>query len=254
MSSEKINGEHASTIEWGGGSGSLDRLNGRLDWLITDRPMIRGAGIGFALAGFGLLVAAEVLPWITSTESVNAQTFPTVSGPTETGLAQLPVSTDIFNLGWLAILAVVTTALAVRPPARRIVIAAGLGLLAAQVALLLGMTRGLEHLTTTTTVLRGGYNQTLARTELPVRLEVGLFCAYGAAALFVLALLLAGGLPRRLRAAEPVHAEPEPGPTDLTVSPAGPADLTVGPAPMSDPSGWSGRDGDIDVSGRYPER
>jgi hypothetical protein len=242
MSGEKINGERPSVIEWGGGGATTEKVGSSLDWLTTDRPVIRGAGIGFALAGFGLLIAAEVLPWMSYATSTSQQDFPTSTGGRVTnGVAQLPVSTEMLNLGWLVLLATVATALAIRPPARRIVVAAGLGLAAAQVALLAGTTRGIEHTTSTSSVFRGGFVQ----TDIPVQLELGLYCAYAAAGLFALALLLAGGLPRRLREADVVPEEEDD---------AGPADLTVTPIPTSDPSVWSRREPDIDVSGREFDR
>jgi hypothetical protein len=241
MSSERINGEHPNVIEWGGGP-ATEKVGGSLDWLTTDRPMIRGAGIGFTLAGFGLLIAAEVLPWMSYATSTAQQDFPTSTGGRVTsGVAQLPVSTEILQLGWLVLLAAVATALAIRPPVRRVVIAAGLGLAAAQVALLAGITRGIEHATTMSSVFRGGFVQ----TEVPVKLELGLYCAYAAAVLFALALLLAGGVPRRLRAAEIAAEEADD---------AGPADLTVTPVQTGDPSVWSRRESDIDVNGRRFDR
>jgi len=243
MSVERINGEHPNVIEWGGGP-ATEKVGGSLDWFTTDRPMIRGAGIGLALAGFGLLIAAEVLPWMSYATSASQQDFPTTTGGRVTSsVAQLPVPTEILNLGWLILLAAVATALAVRPPVRRVVVAAGLGLAAAQVALLAGITRGIEHTTTMSSVFRGGFVQ----NEIPVKLELGLYCAYAAAALFVLALLLAGGVPHRLRETE--AAAPDEGEDD-----AGPADLTVTPIQAADPSVWSRRESDIDVNGRRFDR
>jgi hypothetical protein len=242
VTSERINGEQPSVIEWGGGGPATGKVGGSLDWLTTDRPVIRGAGIGFALAGFGLLIAAEVLPWMSYATSTSQQDYPTTTGGQVTnGVAQLPVSTEILNLGWLILLAAVATALAVRPPVRRVVVAAGLGLAAAQVALLAGITRGIVHTTSMSSVFRGGFVQ----TEIPVKLELGLYCAYAAAALFALALLLAGGVPHRLRKAE---AEPD------EEDDAGPVDLTVTPVQTADPSVWSRRESDIDVSGRRFDR
>jgi hypothetical protein len=87
-------------------------------------------------------------------------------------------------------------------------------------------------------VFRGGI-----QTEVPVQLELGLYCAYAAAALFAVALLLAGGVPGRLRDAEEGSEERDTGPADLTVTPV----LAV------DPSVWS-RDSGINVSGRYLDR
>jgi hypothetical protein len=190
--------------------------------------VIRGAGIGFAVAGFGLLIAAEVLPWMSTANGAAQQDFPTTR--VETGVASLPLSTETFNLGWLVILIAVATALVVRPPVRRVLVAAGLGLVAGQIALLAGLTRGIEH-------------TSLSGVEVPVQLELGLYCAYAAAALFAVALLLAGGVPGRLRDAEAVSEGRD----------TGPADLTVTPIPAADPSVWS-RDSGINVSGRYLDR
>ncbi len=240
MSSDKINGERPSVVEWGGGGAAAGKLGGSLEWLTTDRPVIRGAGIGFAVAGFGLLIAAEVLPWASAPSYSAAQELSAsaASGRVETSIAQLPLTTEMFNLGWLVILAAVATALVVRPPVRRVLVAAGLGLVAGQIALLAGITRGIEHMSLSE-VFRSGFSQ----TEVPVQLELGLYCAYAAAALFAVALLLAGGVPRLPRDAEEVPEERN----------TGPADLTVTPIPAADPSVWS-RDSDINVSGRYLDR
>jgi hypothetical protein len=243
MSVERVNGEHPNVIEWGGGGPATEKVGGSLDWLTTDRPMIRGAGVGLALAGFGLLIAAEVLPWMSYATSASQQDFPTTTGGRVTnGVAQLPVSTEILNLGWLMLLAAVATALAVRPPVRRVVVAAGLGLAAAQVALLAGITRGIAHTTAMSSVFRGGFVQ----NEIPVKLELGLYCAYAAVALLALALLLAGGVPHRLRETEAAAPDEE--------DDAGPADLTVTPVQSGDLSVWSRRESDIDVNGRRFDR
>jgi hypothetical protein len=228
--------EQPGTIKWGASEEKGP------PWLATDRPVTRGAGLGCAVVGFGLLVAAEVLPWASLTTTPIQQDFPTgTGGRMEYGITELPFSTEMFNLGWMIVLAAVATALVLRSPARIAVAAAGLGLIAGQVALLVGLTRAIQH----NGVFRGTF---LRNTELPVQLEVGLYCAYAALALFAVALLLAGGVPRRLRGPDP---EPdEAGPADLTVTPAGPADLTVTP----DPTAWAQRQAELEVGGRRPER
>src|SRR5262249_14331871 len=236
MSSDKINGERPSVVEWGGRGAAAEKAGGSLGWLTTDRPVIRGAGIGFAVAGFGLLIAAEVLPWVSTVNGAAQQGYPTRSvtgsGRVEAEVASMWLPTEMFtlSLGWLVILAVAATALVVRPPVRRVLVAAGLGLVAGRIALLAGITRGIEH-TILTEVFRG---------EAPVQLELGpgLYCASAAVALFAVALLLAGGVPRRLRDAEEASKERD----------TGPADLTVTPIPAADPSVWS-RDSGINVSG-----
>jgi hypothetical protein len=243
---EPINGQQPTMIEWGG-AGPAERLTGGLDRLKLDGPVGRRAGMWCAVAGFGLLLAAEVLPWMTVTTTSLPQDFPTVaSGRVSSGAGELNVATDILNLGWLVVLAVLAAALVIGPALRRVVVATGLGLVAGQLALLAGVTRGIEH-ATKTTVFRGA----LVTSTLPVELNIGLYCAYGAVGLFAAALLLTGGVPRRLREAVPLTEEADP-------SPRGPADLTVTPIPSADPaadlSPWSRRGPDIDVSGRSPDR
>jgi hypothetical protein len=232
--------EQPNIIEGGGGQDRLDRLT-------AGSPVVRGTGLGCALAGFGLLVAAEVLPWLSVTTNAVQQDFPTsTGGRMEYGIAELPVYSEMFNLGWLIVLAAVATALALRPPARTAVVAAGLGLAAGQLALLAGLTRGVRH----NILFRGAVGQA---PELPIKLEAGLYCAYAALVLLALALLFAGGVPRRWRG--------QRGPTTTSNDvesddggPAGPADLTVTPVPTADPAVWSQAQTDIEVGGRRPER
>jgi hypothetical protein len=233
--------EQPSVIEGGGGEG-------RLDWLAPGRPVVRGAGLGCALAGFGLLIAAQVLPWLSVTTTPLQQDFPTSSGGRlERGLVELPVPTEIFNLGWLIVLGAVATALAVRPSARRAAVAAGLGLVAGQLALLAGMTRAIKH--------NGLFRGTFAQADLGTHLESGLYCAYAALVLFALALLFAGGVPRWLR--RPAATSDDVALHDAEG--AGPVDLMVTAAPATDPALWSRAQADraqadIEVGGRQPER
>jgi hypothetical protein len=235
-----MSSEQQSIIEGGGGPGRLDRFTpGRPAGRFTaGRAAGFGVGLGCALAGFALLLAAQVLPWISVRTTPLQQDFPTsTGGRLERGLGELLVPTDMFNLGWLVVLAAVATALAVPPSARRVVTAAGLGLVAGQLALLVGLTRGIQD----NGALRGGFPQ----IAVPVNLEAGLYSAYGALVLFVLALVLAGGVPGWLRRS---------GPTSAPAAPAGPADLTVTPAPPVDPTVWSQPRSDIEVGGQPRER
>jgi hypothetical protein len=205
----------------------------------NDAPVARGPGLGCALAGFGLLVAAQLLPWASARTNPLLQDFPTASGgKVEIGLSQSQVPHEIFDLGWLVVLGAVATALAVRPSARRVVVAAGLGLVAAQLALLIGITYAIKH-----PPGGGGFvpGALVLRLLPPQRFEAGLYCAYLALALFAAALLFAGGVPRRLR-----RPDAPPGP--------GPADLTVTAVPAADPTAWSQRPADINVGDRRPER
>jgi hypothetical protein len=212
----------------------------------NDAPVARGPGLGCALAGFGLLVAAQLLPWASARTNPLLQDFPTASGgKVEIGLSQSQVPHEIFDLGWLVVLGAVATALAVRPSARRVVVAAGLGLVAAQLALLIGITYAIKH------PPGGGFvSGALAlRSLTPQRFEAGLYCAYLALALFAAALLFAGGVPRRL-----LFAGGVPRRLRRPDAPPGPADLTVTAVPAADPTAWSQRPADINVGDRRPER
>jgi hypothetical protein len=231
-----MSSERPSVIEGGGGES-------RLDWLGAGSPAVRGTGLGCALAGFGLLIAAQLLPWVSVTTNPLQQDFPTsTGGRLERGLGELILPTDIFNLGWLIVLAVVATAVAVRGSARRALVAAGLGLVGGQLALLVGVTQGIKR--------NGIFRSTLPQTGLASQLEPGLYCAYAALVLFALALLFAGGIPGRLgrsaAASSDVAAD--------QVQPAGPADLTVTGVPPADPALWSKPQTDAEVGGRQPER
>ncbi|HEV7898792.1 MAG TPA: hypothetical protein VGP31_13210 [Planosporangium sp.] len=205
----------------------------------TGNPAVRGAALGFALAGFGLLIAAQILPWASATTTPLQQDFPTTTGGRiEAGLAQLPVPHEMFNLGWLVVLAAVTTALAVRPAARRVVVAAGLGLIAGQLAMLVGITYEIKHPSNTAGLVSSGL---VLRFLTPQQLDIGVYCAYAALVLFTGAMLFAGGVPPRLRG---------PGPARDVADGMGPADLTV----TSDPLVLPQRQADIEVGGRPPER
>jgi hypothetical protein len=219
---------------------------GRLGLLAAGSPVVLGTRLGCALAGFGLLIAAQLLPWISVTTTPLQQDFPTsTGGRLERGLAELPVATEIFNLGWLIVLAAVATALVVRASARRAVVAAGLGLIGGQLALLAGMTRGIKH--------NGVFRGALSQTDLPIHLEPGLYCAYAALVLFALALLFAGGVPRRLRGRPGRNPASNDVASDVAEL-AGPPDLTVTAIPTADPAVWSQARSDIEVGGRRPER
>ncbi|MDT5035640.1 MAG: hypothetical protein QOE03_825 [Micromonosporaceae bacterium] len=247
MSSDKVNGIEPTTIEWGDTVRRATGLAGRLGEFTAGRPVIRGAGIGCALAGFGALIAAELLPWMSMITPSLGTDFPTgAGGRVEMDVTQLLVGTDILNLGWLVILGVVATALVVGPAVRRVVVAAGLGLVAGQVALLTGVTRGIKH-----SANSGLFRGVFVSSQLTVKIEVGVYCAYLAVGLFGLALVLAGGVPRRLRTADRVSDDADPslrGPADLTVTPGQAGDAAT------DRTIWSRRSPDIDMSGGRPDR
>ncbi|NJC68966.1 hypothetical protein HC031_04375 [Planosporangium thailandense] len=217
--------EQPSVVEWGGGP--VDRPG----WFGSGRSTTV-AGLGCAFVGFALLLAAELLPWVSVRTSALGQDFPTVGGGRiGYGIAELAAYTGMFNFGWLIVLAAVATALALRPPARRVAVAAGLGLVAGQLALLVGVTHGVRNVIQSRGGLTGGSGQL-------VESGAGMYCAYAALVLFAAALLV-GGAPVRLRRSTGVAEEPElPGPADLTVTPAPPGHPVPPPA-VADPSVWS---------------
>lgn len=233
MSSERINGERPSTVEWGGG-GPAEKLTGRFDMFATDRPLLRGAGFGLAVAGFVLLLISQVLPWMSYTTSFLEQDFPTGSGSrVELAYAELPMQTGFVELGWLALFAVVAVALVIGPAHRRIGVAAGLGLAAGQIALLVGLMYAISHASRLVT----GRAVAGRTPEVPTAPGLGIYCALAAAVLLVGALLLAGGAGRRPVEPEYVLAD-DAEPDGLRP----PSDLTVTPIQTDDASVWSDRD------------
>jgi hypothetical protein len=215
---ERVNGE---TMEWGGAPAE------KASWLDAGSPIQRGAGFGLAVAGFVLLVVAQVIPWMSYTTNFLNQDFPTASGGTTTlGAADLPFSTEYLNLGWLALLAAVATGLVIGRRHRRIVMAAGLGLAAGQVALLAGLVYGIMHPNPLYQPAFGGGGR------LPTHVELGVFAAFAAVVCLAGALLLAGGFNHHQVPDEPADPEDDN---------AGPADLTVTPVPVEDVSVWSDR-------------
>jgi hypothetical protein len=243
MTSEKINGEQPNIIEFGGGA--VERLR-PLDWLSgerpaspegdspADRPLLRGAGIGLALSGFGLLLAAEWLPWLSQHTDPSEQDFPTATGGRiEQDVTQLGTSADILHLGWLALLGVVAVALVIRSPTRRVVAAGGLGLAGGQLALLIAIAHGI--LNQQRQVINSRFTP-VGVVRVSGELELGFCCAVAALVLLAGALLLAGGAWRPRPRVAPDPADQEPGAL------AAPTDLTVSPVTPSDPSIWSNRE------------
>jgi hypothetical protein len=235
MSTERVNGEQANVVEWGS-----DGPAKRLDWLAAERPVLRGAGFGLAVAGFVLVVLAQVLPWMAYDSTPLEQDFPTMSGGhIEVGVAKLPFATEYLQLAWVALLAVVAVALAIGPERRRVVVALGLGLAAGQVAMLAGLTYTMLH--TSRYLILGARVLPGTPDIMPTQLALGVYCAYAAVVLFAGALLLAGGFRRRSPDDEEPYAEADPAVPDTGLRP--PADLTVTPIPAPDhQSVWSDRD------------
>jgi hypothetical protein len=223
---ERTNGErpdlHLNTVEWGSAdpAGPSDGTG----------PVRRGAGFGLAAGGFVLLVVSQVLPWMSYARSVANQDFPTGAvGRVEVSYANLPFSTEFFDLGWLALFGLAAVALVIQPDRRRLLATAGLGLAAGQFALLVGLTYGILHTDRVYTSTFGNAG------PAQISLDIGVYCGYAALVLLAGALLFAGGFWHR----SPHYATDE---EYADADERGPADLTVAPIPADDPTVWSDRD------------
>jgi hypothetical protein len=224
-----------STIEQGcPDRGSwLDRLLGRYPGTgrrsvsaDEDRPRtgrrVNRVALGCALAAFGLVIAAEMLPWMLIEAGSGTTLEPTIGGGgTEFQLSQLGTwRTPVYSLGWMVLLALVALALAVRPPARRLVTAAGFGWAGGQTVLLVGLAVHVEH--------GGGiFGDRFFNNTLNISLGPGAYAAFAAVALAALALAIGQFDWSPSRGRTPKEAAPE--------VEAGPIDLTVTPVPTSDP-------------------
>jgi hypothetical protein len=178
--------------------------------------------VGAAVVAVALFIAAELLPWATVQRQIE-----TGAGPTNLGQAR-DLSLDgvgwgvtaAYYIGLLLLLAVVAVAQVSRPHTRRALSAAGIGLAAAMVVLLIGVVRrageGGQY---------GVFDESTSTTagSAPYVAIAGVLVA-------VVALVLAGWhpaavtrRPHRPAAAPPVAVDDdgdEPGPIDLTVTPA----------------------------------
>lgn len=207
------------TVEWG-----EDRPVRLLDRLFSD---VGGGGqglsapaVGAAVVAFALFVAAELLPWMT----VERQPQGVGPGiPTQTTDVSLDGvgwgTTAAYYIGLMLLLAVVGLVQVSRPHARRVLTAAGFGVAAALLVLLVGVLRrageGGQY---------GLFDETTSTTVGPAP-----YLAIVAVLLLVAALVVSGWRPtvpgrrRPPKAEEPVDEEDddeEPGPIDLTVTPA----------------------------------
>ena len=234
MSTERVNGEQTNVVEWGS-----DGPAKRLDWLAAERPVLRGAGVGLAVAAFVLVVIAQVLPWMGYNSTPLEQDFPTMSGGhIDVGLAKLPYATEHLQLAWVALLAAVAVALVIGPERRRVVVALGLGIAAGQVALLAGLTYNMLH--TSRYMILGARVLPGTTDTVPTQLGLGVYCAYAAVVLFAGALLRAAGLRRRPH--EDADGYEETGTDEPGAALRPPADLTVTPLPAADHAVWSDRE------------
>jgi hypothetical protein len=199
-----------NTVEWGEDrpTGWLDRLLGEPDEV--GRRRISGPALGCAAIAVALLLAAQLTPWMVITDSTGVDSAP------EGSEFYLDLISDFslfgYYLGWLVLLALVALALVIEAPTRRLVVAAGFGWTVGLFVIVIGLTRR---------VLSGGspFGATAAGTTF----GPGVFFGIAAVAFAVAALALSGWQPgtgrgrRQRRESEP---DIDPGPADLTVTPA----------------------------------
>jgi hypothetical protein len=205
------------TVEWGEDRPVrlMDRLFGVSG---DDGRRLSAPAVGAAVVAFALFLAAELLPWMTI-ERQQEGIGPNL--PSQT--ADVPLDgvgwgiTAAYYIGLMLLLAVIGVVQVSRPHTRRVLSAAGTGVAAALLVLLVGVVRragaggqyGLFDVNTATAVGPGPY------------------LAIGGVLVAVAALIVSGWRPsvpgRRPAAADqPVEEDDdeEPGPIDLTVTPA----------------------------------
>ena len=238
--------EHQATVEWGEADERRtrwwERIVGReADPLSAARRSERSPAristpaVTCAALGFVFLVAAQMLPWMDVTGVGNVATeLRSQFGGSNVSLAQLN-SWEVlaYSLGWMLLLPATCVALVAAPAVRRFLVAAGVGLGAAQLAVLAGLAG---------TVKRGGgvFGPAIAGNA-PVSYGDGFYAAFVGLLFLMAAIVLAGWRPRRRPAA--IVEEEEVADADETVY-RGPADLTVtpiGPAGADGSGPWSGR-------------
>ncbi len=205
------------TVEWG-----EDRPARLLDRLFGDATggaqRLSAPAVGAAIVATALFVAAELLPWMSV--KLVASSFASPDGVETT--RDLPLDmvgggiATAYYVGLLLLLAVVGLVQASRPATRRALTAAGFGLAAAMLVLLVGIIRRAGE---------GGQVTLYPPSESSV--GPGPYLAIAAVLVVVAALVVSGWHPsvpgRRPVAGPPVDSDDddeEPGPIDLTVTPA----------------------------------
>jgi hypothetical protein len=206
------------TVEWGTG----DRPARRLPALRLAVPRI--GGLALAVAGFGLLVAAEIVPWA-SVQSASANTAQTAilgGNQLEVGLDRITAGSGYtYHFGVIVLLGAIGLVLASPPARRRILAGLALGVAAAQVLMVVAVTRTAMRTFDTLTVLSPSRTGTGFQTNLGLQadsgyrvvLGEGVYLASAAILLFVAAAVTTGLLRRGA-------AEPEPEPAAVVAAPA----------------------------------
>jgi hypothetical protein len=198
--------------------GWLDRLLGEPDR--EGRRRVSGPALGCGVLTLALVLAAELLPW-----AVNAVPTSTSDGPSGfaqgaerhveeiAGFVLVP-----YYFGWLGLITLLGLALAARGASRRLAVGSGLGLAAAQLVLVAGLTRR---------VLAGG--EVFGGPSVDASLGPGVFFAFVGVLVAAATFLLTGWRPGLVRGGRGGRGgrDRRPEPEEDT----GPADLTVTPIP-----------------------
>jgi hypothetical protein len=215
----------SGTVEFG-----EDRPVRLLDRLFGDHRAggfgLSAPAVGAAVVATALFIAAELLPWANVQRQIETGSGPTTLGQTR-DLSLDAVGWGVtagYYIGLMLLLAVVGLAQVSRPHTRRALTAGGIGLAAAMVVLLIGVVR------------RAGEGGQYGVFDDSVQTTPGAapYVAIAGVLVAVAALVIAGWHPagaagigvrkrRRPVAAEPLDDDDdgeEPGPIDLTVTPA----------------------------------
>ena len=158
------------TVEWGTG----DRPARRFPALRFAVPRV--GGLALAVAGFGLLVAAEIVPWasVQSASANTAQTAVLGGNQLEVGLDRITAGSGFtYHLGVIVLLGAVGLVLASPPARRRILAGLALGVAAAQVLMVVAVTRTAMRTFDTLTVLNPSRSGTGFQTNLGLQADSG---------------------------------------------------------------------------------
>jgi hypothetical protein len=217
--------DEGSTVEWG--DTAVDELDRPRWWRRWSAPpdasgaarprRLAPAALGCAAAGFALVLAAELLPWMRAELPAADPSLGATGRGLELGIDQLNSwQVLIYNPGWTLVFAALAVALAAPPAWRRPVVALGLAACAGQVVLLLGLAKTVRH--------GGGLSDRISG-DVSTTMDSGLYAAFAALLLLAGALVLCVWTPRRRDTGRASDAERGDG-----RAPAGPVDLRVLPA------------------------
>ena len=204
-----------ATVEWGHERvGWMSRLLGRGEDRPGEAARLSPVGLGCTIAGFTLILAAELLPWmvIDSAQVSDQSAASSDRAGTELYLGQIgSLPALMYDAGWMLLLALVAVHLVSPPMLRRMLAAAAFGVAGGQLALMIGLVRAVKQ---GGGLLGGGG----VGTAVHATLGIGVYAAFAALVLLLLGVRLARSRPGRRTASVPLAALDE-APADLTVTP-----------------------------------